>query len=65
MQSVLKKRLSQGIKGKVKHIKFDNNFVFRTWYYFVIDIYPKNIKTFQKKIIKKNNGHRRRLFSVR
>ena len=40
------------IKGKIKHIKFDNNFLFRTWHYFVINIYSKNIKIFQKK--KKN-----------
>ena len=37
------------IKGKAKHIKFDNNFVFRIWCYFGISIYPKNVKTFPKK----------------
>ena len=63
-QSVLCKVI---IKGKAKHIKFDNNFVFRIWCYSGISIYPKNVKTFPppKKIIKKNNGHRRRLFTVR
>ena len=49
-QSVLCKVV---IKGKVKHIKFDNNFVFYTWYYSVINIYPRNVKTLKKKNYKK------------
>ena len=36
------------IKGKVKRIKFDNNFVFRIRYYSVINIYPRNVKTLKK-----------------
>ena len=43
------------IKGKVEHIKFDNTFLFRTWYYSVINIYPRNVEALKKKDkIKKN-----------
>ena len=36
------------MKEEVKHIKFDNNFVFRTCCYFMINIYSKNVRTLKR-----------------